>query len=143
MITLFTKSKNFFSFITQKIVHNVIDTLVRALSELQLDQQESCILKAVLLLNTDSIREDVRLSTEAEKFVSKMRDRVHAALYQHCTNASSNSNHHSVKESAGDGSSSLATLRFAKLLHLLPKLTVACYLIFIFSDFFNSFLKTM
>lgn len=81
------------------------------MSELNLDEKETVILKAVILLNTDSIG-DARLSINAEEYVSKLRDRVHAALYQHCTN------------SAQSNDSSSAALRFAKLLHLLPKLTV-------------------
>ncbi|KAI1715120.1 astacin (Peptidase family m12A) domain-containing protein [Ditylenchus destructor] len=51
-----------------------------------------------------------QLSPSAEAFVRDLRDRVHASLYQHCADTG---------RPGGD-----PALRFAKLLHVLPKLTL-------------------
>ncbi|KAI1711336.1 zinc finger, c4 type (two domains) domain-containing protein [Ditylenchus destructor] len=99
------------SFITQKIVNSVVDTLNRSLSELKLDTEEKAMLKAIVLLNADNAGAlEKQLSPSAETFVRDLRDRVHASLYQHCADTG---------RPGGD-----PALRFAKLLHVLPKLTL-------------------
>uniref|UniRef100_A0A915EDQ8 Uncharacterized protein n=1 Tax=Ditylenchus dipsaci TaxID=166011 RepID=A0A915EDQ8_9BILA len=96
------------SFISQKIIDNIVDILNRSLSELALDSEEMTMLRVIVLLNADA-NTDKKMSKSADQFVRDLKDRVHAALYQHCTDAQPTRD---------------ATLRFAKLLHILPKLTL-------------------
>uniref|UniRef100_A0A1I8BUW0 NR LBD domain-containing protein n=1 Tax=Meloidogyne hapla TaxID=6305 RepID=A0A1I8BUW0_MELHA len=133
------------SFITQQIVSKCISSLVRLLADLKMDQEEFILMKLIIVLGMDSASgEDNEgttttfrsenfnyllspksainqndcnnppqlLSINGRHFVEKLRDSAHSALYSH-----------SPQKSAST-SSSEAALRFAKLLHILPKLTL-------------------
>ncbi|KHN72084.1 Nuclear hormone receptor family member nhr-97 [Toxocara canis] len=91
-------------FLSSKMISSMIDVLVKPLWALGIDDIELSMLKAIIILNPDAIG----LSSAAAQMVSAFRDRVHAALYQHCIEESMNAT---------------ATIRFARLFHLLPKIT--------------------
>lgn len=91
------------SFLNSKIIANMLEMLTKPLSFLELDEKEIAMIKAVIVLNPDA----PGLSATTAQAVSGLRDRVHSALYQYC----------------GDQYlSTVAAIRFAKLLHLLPKI---------------------
>jgi hypothetical protein len=92
------------SFMSQKLVMNILDTLRKMLVELHLSQEEEVMLKAIIVLNS----EISELSTEAKRVIGEFRDRVHNCLYQCCAEADS----------------AHAAMRFAKLLHVIPKITL-------------------
>lgn len=135
------------SFLTQQIVSKSISSLVRLLDELKMDQEEFILMKLIIVLGMDSAsgednneggggggststftttssllspkinQKDFNnppqlLSLNGRLFVEKLRDSAHSALYSH-----------SPQKSASV-SPSEAALRFAKLLHILPKLTL-------------------
>jgi nuclear factor 4 len=87
------------------LVANIIDTLIPNVRELCLTEYEYMLIKAIIVLNDEARG----LSTEGKAFVSSLRDKVHATLYEQCQR---------------DKSDSDAPLRFAKLLHLLPKISL-------------------
>lgn len=89
----------------QKIIASTLDSLLRLLSDLQVDAQETTMLRAIIALNAETHG----LSHSAVQDVNQLRDRVHSALYQHCT----------------DVCPDKAAIRFAKLLHVLPKVSVS------------------
>jgi nuclear factor 4 len=91
------------SFVNHFLVANIIDTLIPNVRELCLTECEYMLIKAIIVLN------DEGLSTEGKAFVLSLRDKVHATLYEQCQR---------------DKSDSDAPLRFAKLLHLLPKISL-------------------
>lgn len=87
------------------------------------------------------------LSPSARQFVEKLRDQTHAALYQHsptggnCGSSSSSELSCSSSFVASSSSSSDAALRFAKLLHILPKLTVSFEKSFLYMEGKMNFLN--
>uniref|UniRef100_A0AC34F3Q8 Uncharacterized protein n=1 Tax=Panagrolaimus sp. ES5 TaxID=591445 RepID=A0AC34F3Q8_9BILA len=93
------------SFVNHFLVANIIDTLIPNVHELCLSDCEYMLVKAIIVLNDEARG----LSSEGKLFVSSLRDKVHAALYEQCQR---------------DKSDADAPLRFAKLLHLLPKISL-------------------
>jgi nuclear factor 4 len=93
------------SFLNHFLVANIIDTLIPNINELGLTEYEYMLVKAIIVLNDEARG----LSSEAKIFVSSLRDKIHATLYEQCQR---------------DNSDSDAPLRFAKLLHLLPKISL-------------------
>jgi nuclear factor 4 len=93
------------SFLNHFLVANIIDTLIPNIHELGLTEYEYMLVKAIIVLNDEARG----LSSEGKMFVSSLRDKVHATLYDQCRK---------------DNSDSDAPLRFAKLLHLLPKISL-------------------
>ena len=82
---------------------NVIDSLLKPLAEINMSEDEFMLVRAIIVLNGDARG----LSNLGKSVVSNLRDQLHNALYQKC-----------------QGNEEDAPLRFAKLLHLLPKITV-------------------
>jgi hypothetical protein len=91
---------------SQKLINNIINTLTRTVDKLELSESETCLLKAIILLNQEELK---GLSSHTAVAVSRLRDRLHGALYHNC-----------ISDGSGEG----PTIRFAKLLHILPKLTM-------------------
>uniref|UniRef100_A0AC34RJR8 Uncharacterized protein n=1 Tax=Panagrolaimus sp. JU765 TaxID=591449 RepID=A0AC34RJR8_9BILA len=91
------------SFMSHIVVVNILDSLLKPLEEMNFTETESVLMRAIIVLNGDARG----LSNEARIVVSNLRDQLHNALYQYC------------QEIGND-----APLRFAKLLHLLPKITL-------------------
>lgn len=89
---------------SQKLVNNIINTLTRTVEDIEMTETEVCLLKAIILLN----QEVHGLSDCTRNSISRLRDRLHGTLYQFCMHTQSES----------------ATIRFARLLHILPKLSV-------------------
>ncbi|KAF7627282.1 NR LBD domain-containing protein [Meloidogyne graminicola] len=133
------------SFLTQQIINKCISSLVRLLADLKLDQEEFILMKLIIVLGMDSasgeenneginnsnnnnlsssssfinqnnwVNPPQLLSINGRNFIEKLRDSAHSALYNHSPHKST---------SSSSFSSSEAALRFAKLLHILPKLTL-------------------
>ena len=76
-----------------------------------MSEDECMLVRAIIVLNGDARG----LSALGKSMVSNIRDQLHNALYQKC------------QDSEED-----APLRFAKLLHLLPKITVVISNYYIF-----------
>lgn len=93
---------------SQKLVNNVVNTLTRTIDGIEMTETEVCLLRAIILLN----QEVHGLSTQTALAIGRLRDRLHGTLYQHCTQSQESS-----------------TIRFARLLHILPKLTVSSTLL--------------
>ncbi|KAI6236519.1 Nuclear hormone receptor family member nhr-97 [Aphelenchoides besseyi] len=90
-------------FLSQKLVNNMVSTLTRTIENLELTETEVLLLKAIIMLN----QEVHGLTSTTANAVAKLRDRLHGALYQNCMSSDES-----------------PTIRFAKLLHILPKLTL-------------------
>ena len=94
------------SFVNHFLIANIVDTLLPNVHDLGLSECEYMLLKAIIVLN-----EEARgLSPEGKTAVASLRDQVHTALYEQCQKDKSDAN---------------TPLRFAKLLHLLPKISVS------------------
>jgi len=91
------------SFLSHIVVVNVINSLLKPLAEMNMSEDECMLVRAIIVLNGDARG----LSALGKSMVSNIRDQLHNALYQKC------------QDSEED-----APLRFAKLLHLLPKITL-------------------
>ncbi|KAE9554658.1 hypothetical protein FO519_002145 [Halicephalobus sp. NKZ332] len=89
------------SFMSHIVVVNIIDTLLKPLAEINMSEDEFMLIRAIIVLNGDARG----LSSSGKVVVSSLRDQLHNALYQKC------------QETGND-----APLRFAKILHLLPKI---------------------
>jgi hypothetical protein len=89
---------------SQKLVNNIINTLTRTIDGIDMTETEVCLLKAIILLN----QEDHGLSDYTRNSIGRLRDRLHGTLYQFCVRTQTES----------------STIRFARLLHILPKLSV-------------------
>ncbi|KAL3117255.1 hypothetical protein niasHT_007658 [Heterodera trifolii] len=114
-------------FLSQQIVSRCVNSLVRVLTELSLDQEEFVMVKLIIVLAMDSNGigdlEGQRspaaprgnlLSVSGQNFVERLRDNVHSALYNHSPQR--------LPPFCSASLPSDAALRFAKLLHILPKL---------------------
>ncbi|KAK0398791.1 hypothetical protein QR680_002756 [Steinernema hermaphroditum] len=91
-------------FLSKTLIENILDTLIRPMAGLEMDEMEVAMMKAIIVLNSETMG----LSHECAMLITKLRDSVHAALYQHC----------------GEQGFTAAAIRFAKLLHIIPKITL-------------------
>ncbi|KAI6175684.1 Protein ultraspiracle [Aphelenchoides bicaudatus] len=92
------------SFMSQKLVCNIVNTLTRTVDSIEMTKTEEVLLKAIILMS----QEVHDLSPQTTATVMRLRDRLHGTLYQNCA--------------PGLGES--PAIRFARLLHILPKLTL-------------------
>jgi poly-beta-hydroxyalkanoate depolymerase len=90
---------------SQKLVMNIVNTLTRTVDSIEMSQTEYMLLKAIILMS----QEVHDLTPQTAAIVGKLRDRLHGTLYQNCA----------------PGATETPTIRFARLLHILPKLTVS------------------
>lgn len=102
------------SFMSQKLISNIMNTLCRTIDSIEMTETEVCLLKAVILLN----QEVPGLTSQTALAIGRLRDKLHGTLYQNCAQTPAES----------------STIRFARLLHILPKLTVSF-------DFFMDFVE--
>lgn len=91
---------------SQKLVTNII-ILATLIDSIEMTKNESSLLKAIILMN----HQDNELTPRTAEAIGKFRDRLHGALYQNCKPDES------------------ATIRFARILHILPKLFV-CFFVY-------------
>lgn len=86
------------------MIVNIIDTLLGAIEEMNITETEVILIRGIIAMNSDARG----LSDHGKTLINNVRDQLHNALYQECSEHSSE-----------------APLRFANLLHLLPKITVS------------------
>ncbi|TMS38405.1 hypothetical protein L596_005138 [Steinernema carpocapsae] len=91
-------------FLSKNLIENILDSVTRLMAGLEMDEMEITMMKAIIVLNSETMG----LSPECAMLIAKLRDNVHSALYQHC----------------GEQGFSSAAIRFAKLLHIIPKITL-------------------
>lgn len=91
---------------SQKLVNNIVNTLARTIDGIEMSESEICLLKAIILINQEGVH---GLTPSTAQSLGHLRDRLHGTLYQNCA------------QSANESS----TIRFARLLHIFPKLIVS------------------
>uniref|UniRef100_A0A7E4VDP7 Nuclear receptor domain-containing protein n=1 Tax=Panagrellus redivivus TaxID=6233 RepID=A0A7E4VDP7_PANRE len=92
------------SFMSHIVIVGLIDSLVHPVDELRMTENEILLLRGIIVLNAEARG----LSPTGKQWVAGMRDLLHTALYQECQSVDSTD----------------APVRFAKLLHLLPKIAL-------------------